>query len=76
MTDPLVVSPILWGDGAHNDSATIRGLLTGESAFDNRTQRVIEAPTLKDMPVGFYCVTDDHTPPPAFLIYAEPFGPN
>jgi hypothetical protein len=52
---PLYTSvPILWGDNLHNDRAVIARLLLGGEAFDMRTQLMIEAPTLKELPAGCY----------------------
>jgi hypothetical protein len=58
---PLYTSvPILWGDNLHNDRAVICRLLLGGEAFDMRTQLMIEAPTLNDLPVGVYRVRNDN----------------
>jgi hypothetical protein len=52
---PLYTSvPILWGDNLHNDRAVIARLLLGGEAFDMRSQIMIEAPTLRELPVGSY----------------------
>jgi hypothetical protein len=57
---PLYTSiPILWGDNLHNDRAVIARLLFGGEAFDMRTQIMIEAPTLRELPAGVYRTVPD-----------------
>jgi hypothetical protein len=46
--------PILWGDSVHDDRATLRRLLLGGEAFDARAGKMIEAPTIAELPHGCY----------------------
>ncbi len=57
---PMPASPLLlpiYGDSIHNDMPVIRHLLNKGMAFDVRTNDVIVAPTLRDLPCGLYLLT-------------------
>jgi hypothetical protein len=51
---PKAEPPILWADGAHDDSIVLRHLLRGGAAYAMKQRAVIVAPTLKDLPPGVY----------------------
>ncbi len=48
----------LHGDNVHNDKTVIQHLLNHGMAFDVRTNDIIVAPTLSDLPCGLYLMTE------------------
>lgn len=51
---------ILWGDNKHNDRDMLRHLFCGGSAYCMRSKMMIVAPTLNELPPGFYRVEPEH----------------
>lgn len=47
----------LFGDNVHNDACVIRHLLNNGQAVDMRTNMMISAPSLREMPTGLYLLT-------------------